>query len=96
MSTHAEILINGCCFFQVTVYVDATDAEEFSEVCSKPLKSLPYDTPGQIFVAFEKPEHVPAIGKFSNVLKFTVKEVSVIMFLVLLDSSMINAFSRFH
>ncbi|KAF7049843.1 hypothetical protein CFC21_058308 [Triticum aestivum] len=59
----------------VTVYVDATDAEEFSEVCSKPLKSLPYDSPGQIFVAFEKPEHVPAIGKFSNVLKFTVKEV---------------------
>uniref|UniRef100_A0A453IKV2 Coatomer subunit gamma n=1 Tax=Aegilops tauschii subsp. strangulata TaxID=200361 RepID=A0A453IKV2_AEGTS len=59
----------------VTVYVDATDAEEFSEVCSKPLKSLPYDSPGQIFVAFEKLEHVPAIGKFSNVLKFTVKEV---------------------
>ncbi|KAI4993503.1 hypothetical protein ZWY2020_007816 [Hordeum vulgare] len=59
----------------VTVYVDATDAEEFSEVFSKPLKSLPYDSPGQIFVAFEKPEHVPAIGRFSNVLKFTVKEV---------------------
>ncbi|KAM0832737.1 hypothetical protein ACQ4PT_064711 [Festuca glaucescens] len=59
----------------VTVYVDATDAEEFSEVCSKPLKSLPYDSPGQIFVAFEKPEHVPATGKFSNVLKFIVKEV---------------------
>ncbi|CAM0872151.1 unnamed protein product [Alopecurus aequalis] len=59
----------------VTVYVDATDAEEFSEVCSKPLKSLPYNSPGQIFVAFEKPEHVPATGKFSNVLKFTIKEV---------------------
>ncbi|EEE58633.1 hypothetical protein OsJ_09998 [Oryza sativa Japonica Group] len=59
----------------VTVYVDATDAEEFSEVCSKPLRSLPYDSPGQIFVAFEKPEHVPATGKFSNVLKFIVKEV---------------------
>uniref|UniRef100_A0A0E0NRX7 Coatomer subunit gamma n=1 Tax=Oryza rufipogon TaxID=4529 RepID=A0A0E0NRX7_ORYRU len=61
--------------FKVTVYVDATDAEEFSEVCSKPLRSLPYDSPGQIFVAFEKPEHVPATGKFSNVLKFIVKEV---------------------
>lgn len=59
----------------VTVYVDATDAEEFSEVCSKPLRSLPYDSHGQIFVAFEKPERVPATGKFSNVLKFTVKEV---------------------
>ncbi|VAI07993.1 unnamed protein product [Triticum turgidum subsp. durum] len=59
----------------IAEFFDATDAEEFSEVCSKPLKSLPYDSPGQIFVAFEKPEHVPAIGKFSNVLKFTVKEV---------------------
>jgi coatomer protein complex subunit gamma len=59
----------------VNVYVDATDAEEFSEICSKPLKRLPYNKPGQIFVAFKKPEHVPAIGKFSNVLRFTVKEV---------------------
>ncbi|XP_006649665.1 coatomer subunit gamma-1 [Oryza brachyantha] len=59
----------------VIVYVDATDAEEFSEVCSKPLRSLPYDSPGQIFVAFEKPEHVPATGKFSNVLKFIAREV---------------------
>ena len=74
---HVEDLINVRYFFQVTVYVDATYAEEFSEVCSKLLKSLPYDSPGQIFVAFEKPEHVPASGKFSNVLKFTIKEVSV-------------------
>nr|CAB3501492.1 unnamed protein product [Digitaria exilis] len=59
----------------VTVCVDASDAEEFSEVCSKPLASLPYNSTGQIFVAFEKPEHVPAIGKFLNLLKFTVKEV---------------------
>jgi coatomer protein complex subunit gamma len=59
----------------VTVYVDATDAEEFSEICSKPLKRLSYNEPRQFFVAFEKPEHVPAIGKFSNVLRFTVKEV---------------------
>lgn len=59
----------------VTVYVDATDAEEFSEVCLKSLKTLAYDSPGQIFVAFEKPGRVPATCKFSNVLKFTVKEV---------------------
>ncbi|CAN6290123.1 unnamed protein product [Urochloa humidicola] len=59
----------------VTVCVDATDAEEFSEICSKPLASLPYNSAGQIFVAFEKPERVPAIGKFLNLLKFTVKEV---------------------
>lgn len=55
--------------------VDASEAEEFSELCSKPLKSLPYDSPGQAFVAFEKPEGVPAVGKFSNTLTFVVKEV---------------------
>ncbi|XP_038971627.1 coatomer subunit gamma-2-like isoform X2 [Phoenix dactylifera] len=59
----------------VTVFVDASEAEEFSEVASKPLKTLPYDSPGQSFVAFEKPEGVPAVGKFSNLLKFIVKEV---------------------
>ncbi|KAF2316383.1 hypothetical protein GH714_041724 [Hevea brasiliensis] len=59
----------------VTVIVDASDAEEFSEVASKPLRSLPYDSPGQTFVAFEKPEGVPAVGKFSNILKFIVNEV---------------------
>ena len=62
-------------YLQVTVIVDASDAEEFSEVVSKPLRSLPYDTPGQTFVAFEKPEGVPAVGKFSNMLRFIVKEV---------------------
>ncbi|CAL9107427.1 acidic leucine-rich nuclear phosphoprotein 32-related [Musa troglodytarum] len=60
---------------KVTVFVDASEAEEFSEVLTKPLRSLPYDSPGQTFVAFEKPEGVPAIGKFSNLLKFVVKEV---------------------
>lgn len=55
--------------------MDASDAEEFSEVGTKPLKSLPYDTPVQTFVAFEKPEGISAVGKFSNMLRFTVKEV---------------------
>nr|KAJ0196611.1 hypothetical protein LSAT_V11C700377620 [Lactuca sativa] len=59
----------------VAVVVDASEAEEFAEVATKPLKALPYDTPGQTFVAFEKPEGVPAVGRFSNVLKFFVKEV---------------------
>lgn len=58
------------------VIVDASEAEEFAEVASKPLKSLPYDSPGQTFVAFEKPEGVPAVGKFSNMLRFIVKEVN--------------------
>ncbi|KAJ8441976.1 hypothetical protein Cgig2_020121 [Carnegiea gigantea] len=59
----------------VTVIVDPSEAEEFAEVASRPLRSLPYDSPGQTFVAFQKPEGVPAVGKFSNILRFIVKEV---------------------
>ncbi|OVA18689.1 Clathrin/coatomer adaptor [Macleaya cordata] len=58
----------------VIVIVDASEAEDYSEVASKPLRSLPYDSPGQTFVAFEKPEGV-VHGKFSNMLRFIVKEV---------------------
>ncbi|KAF8768520.1 hypothetical protein HU200_007530 [Digitaria exilis] len=36
--------------FKVVVFVDASEAEEFLEVASKPLESLPYDSPGQTFV----------------------------------------------
>lgn len=61
--------------------MDNSEADEFSEAFSKPLKSLPYDSPGQIFVAFEKPEGVPTLGKFSNVLKFIVREVLVPLYL---------------
>ncbi|KAM1151869.1 hypothetical protein FF1_034539 [Malus domestica] len=59
----------------VIVVVDASEAEEFSEVSSRSLRSLPYDTPGQTFLAFEKPEGIPAVGKFTNLLRFIVKEV---------------------
>ncbi|KAL9253317.1 Coatomer subunit gamma-like protein [Drosera capensis] len=59
----------------VAVIVDASDAEEFNEVASKPLKSLPFDVSGQTFVSFQKPKGVPAAGKFSNTLTFIVKEV---------------------
>jgi len=45
-----------------------------------PLKTLPYDSPGQTFVAFEKPGGVPAVGKFSNMLKFIVKEVLMMLY----------------
>jgi len=62
----------------VVVFVDASEADEFLEVASKPLESLPYDSPGQTFVAFEKPDGVIATGKFSNILKFIVKEVCVL------------------
>ncbi|XP_042459645.1 coatomer subunit gamma-like [Zingiber officinale] len=56
----------------VSVFVDVSEAEEFSEVATKPLRSLPYDLPVQTFVAFEKPEGVSGTGKFSNLLKFVV------------------------
>ncbi|KAJ6927197.1 coatomer subunit gamma [Populus alba x Populus x berolinensis] len=59
----------------VSVIVDASEADDFAEVASKPLRSLPYDTPGQTFVAFEKPEGITAVGKFTNMLRFIVKEV---------------------
>ncbi|KAF9684353.1 hypothetical protein SADUNF_Sadunf04G0109500 [Salix dunnii] len=59
----------------VSVIVDASEAEDFTEVTSKPVRSLPYDTPGQTFVAFEKPDGITAVGKFSNMLRFIVKEV---------------------
>ncbi|KAI3957525.1 hypothetical protein MKX01_001884 [Papaver californicum] len=58
----------------VTVIMDASEAEDFSEVSLKPLASLPYDSPGQTFVSFEKPEGV-VVGKFANTLRFIVKEV---------------------
>lgn len=58
--------------------MDASDAEEFSEVATKPLKSLPFDSPGQTYVAFEKPEGVLSVGKFSNMLRFIVKEVVIL------------------
>lgn len=64
--------------------MDASEADEFSEVATKSLRSLPYDSPGQTFVAFEKLEGVLATGKFSNILKFIVKEVcapSIVLFL---------------
>ena len=41
--------------------VDASDTEKFTEVSTRPLRSLPYESPGQTFVVFEKPEGVPQL-----------------------------------
>ncbi|KAI4356206.1 hypothetical protein L6164_000246 [Bauhinia variegata] len=38
-------------------------------------RSLPYDSPGQTFVAFEKPQGLATTGKLSNILRFIVKEI---------------------
>ncbi|KAL3701141.1 hypothetical protein R1sor_019163 [Riccia sorocarpa] len=59
----------------VSVVVDTSEAEDFVQVASKKLASMPYGAPGQAFVAFQKPEGVLSVGKFSNILKFRVKEV---------------------
>ncbi|GAQ90422.1 coatomer gamma subunit [Klebsormidium nitens] len=59
----------------VEVVMDTSLADEFEEVASIPLKSLPYGSPGQTFVLLAKPEGAVALGKFGNVLKFKVKEV---------------------
>ena len=59
--------------------MDASEAEEFAEVAVKPLRSLPYDSPGQTFVAFQKPQGVATVGKFSNILRFIVKEVILVL-----------------
>ncbi|KAJ7558871.1 hypothetical protein O6H91_04G059500 [Diphasiastrum complanatum] len=60
---------------KVSVVIDSSDAEDFEEVFSKHVESLPYNVPGQAFVAFRKPEGVCSVGKFSNTLKFHVNEV---------------------
>lgn len=59
--------------------VDASEADGFSEIVSKPLKTLPYDSPGQTFAAFERPDGV-ALGKFQNTLRFIAKEVVLSIF----------------
>lgn len=79
---------------QVTVFVYASEAEDFSEVASKPLRSLPYDSPGQTFVAFEKPYGLPATGRFSNLLKFFVKEVWSFWWFDLLSFDLSSCLSR--
>lgn len=59
----------------VSILVENVEGDEFSAVVSKPLPSLPYNSPGQSFVAFEKPEGVYSVGKFANTMRFVVKEV---------------------
>eukprot|EP00897_Mesotaenium_endlicherianum_P003909 jgi/Mesen1/3546/ME000198S02746 len=59
----------------VKVEMDLTEAEEFEEVASVPLKVLSYGAPGQTFVALAKPDGSLSLAKFANTLKFRVKEV---------------------
>lgn len=60
----------------VSVIVDLAEAEEFTEVATVPLKWLTYGEAGRTYVAFStRPEGALALGKFSCVLKFRVKEV---------------------
>lgn len=61
---------------QVNVIMDCIEGEDFKQVVTKPLASMPCGAPGQAFVAFEKSEGECSTGKFSNTLRFIVKEVS--------------------
>ncbi|CAK9218113.1 unnamed protein product [Sphagnum troendelagicum] len=69
-NTIAEYLLEN-----VTVVMEAIDAEDFGEVVSKPLVSMPYGAPGKVFVAFQKPEGACSLAKFANTLRFYVKAV---------------------
>ena len=62
--------------FQVSILVDVIEGDDFKEVTSKVLPSLPYNSPGQAFVAFEKPDGIFLSGKFANTMRFIVKEVN--------------------
>jgi coatomer protein complex subunit gamma len=55
--------------------MESIEGEDFKQIATKPLASMPCGAPGQAFVAFEKPDGECSIGKFSNTLRFFVKEV---------------------
>ncbi|KAG0615004.1 hypothetical protein M758_5G007500 [Ceratodon purpureus] len=59
----------------VSVVMEPIEGEDFNQVATKPLASMPCGVPGQAFVAFEKPDGACSLGKFSNTLMFNVKEV---------------------
>lgn len=62
--------------------MEPIEGDDFNQVATKPLPSMPCGVPGQAFVAFEKPEGSCSLGKFSNTLRFYVKEVRTSVYLV--------------
>lgn len=62
---------------QVNVIMESIEGEGFNQIATKPLASMPCGVPGQAFVAFEKPDGECSTGKFSNTLRFFVKEVGI-------------------
>lgn len=69
-NTIAEQLLEN-----VNVIMESIEGEDFKQIATKPLASMPCGAPGQAFVAFEKLDGECSIGKFSNTLRFFVKEV---------------------
>lgn len=49
--------------------------EGFEEEAVLPLARMVYGEVGQSYVALARPEGATLVGKFTNVLKFTVKEI---------------------
>ena len=49
--------------------------EGFEEEAVLPLARMVYGEVGQSYVALARPQGATLVGKFTNVLKFTVKEI---------------------
>uniref|UniRef100_A0A061RA30 Coatomer subunit gamma n=1 Tax=Tetraselmis sp. GSL018 TaxID=582737 RepID=A0A061RA30_9CHLO len=59
----------------VSVTMDLADADDFEEEAVVPLPLMPYDGSGQTYVILARPTGAMSLGKFVNILRFTVKEV---------------------
>lgn len=59
----------------VSVSVDLAEAEGFEEEAVLPLARMVYGEVGQSYVSLLRPDGATLVGKLTNVLKFTVKEI---------------------
>lgn len=59
----------------VSVLMDLAEAEAFEEESVIPLATMPYNNMGHCFTVLRRPAGSMVLGKFLNILKFTVKEV---------------------
>lgn len=59
----------------VSVVMDLAEAEQYDEALVIPLSVMPLNDVGRCFTVLSRPEGKLALGKFVNILKFTVKEI---------------------
>ena len=82
---------------QVHDLVDVSEVEEFSEVASKPMMPLAYDSPRQTFVAFEKLEGALSTIKFSKYVEICCERGIVqnfYVFAISLRTSLFSVYSQ--